>query len=160
MIIIYVRSEGENYMKTDEIYEFLKKINDLNFTELDIQTDEFKINMKRKTTEFNTSITDVRQPLTSGQVEKNDKASTLIDQSEYITAPISGIFYRASEPGAEPFVKEGDKVKKGSTLCFLEAMKTMNEIKAGKDCIITGVLVENNTRVDAGDKLFKFVGEL
>jgi len=72
----------------------------------------------------------------------------------YITSPIVGTFYRASNPNTPPFVSVGDTVRPGQTLCIVEAMKLMNEI----DCDIAGevvkVLVENGTPVEYGEKLF------
>jgi acetyl-CoA carboxylase biotin carboxyl carrier protein len=73
----------------------------------------------------------------------------------YITSPIVGTFYRASNPKSPSFVSVGDKVRPGQTLCIVEAMKLMNEI----ECDITGeivkVLVENGQPVEYGERLFQ-----
>ena len=67
-----------------------------------------------------------------------------------VRAPMVGVFYAASAPGAEPFVRVGSKVKKGDTLCVIEAMKAMNEVTAEADgevvdiCVSDGELVEYN----------------
>ena len=72
-----------------------------------------------------------------------------------ITAPLVGTFYAASAPDAEPFVKVGDKVKRGQTLCIVEAMKLMNEIMAEVDGEIVEICVANGQVVDYGSPLFR-----
>lgn len=59
-----------------------------------------------------------------------------------VTAPVVGIFYAGSAPGAEPFVKVGQQVKQGETLCIIEAMKMMNEIPAPTSGTVTAIEVE------------------
>jgi acetyl-CoA carboxylase biotin carboxyl carrier protein len=77
-----------------------------------------------------------------------------------IKSPIVGTFYRASEPGARPFVEVGDRVRKGQVLCIIEAMKLMNEIESDADGEISAVYVENGRPVQFGDRLFALkVGE-
>jgi len=71
-----------------------------------------------------------------------------------ITSPIVGTFYRASSPGAEPFVKIGDTVEEGKTLCIVEAMKLMNEIPSDVAGEIVKIYVENSHPVEFGQKLF------
>ena len=66
-----------------------------------------------------------------------------------------GTFYRAPEPGAEPFVEEGDPVAPGQTLCILEAMKLMNEVKADVEAVVRSVCVENAQPVEYGQLLFE-----
>lgn len=68
---------------------------------------------------------------------------------------LAGVFYRASAPGAAPFVQEGDTVACGQTVCIVEAMKQMNEIKAEEPCRILKVLVADAQVVQAGQPLFQ-----
>lgn len=72
-----------------------------------------------------------------------------------IQAPLAGIFYRASSPTTPPFAKEGDVVEAGQTLCIIEAMKVMNEIKAESRARITRIAVENGRPVTSGQVLFE-----
>lgn len=74
---------------------------------------------------------------------------------EYITSPIVGTFYSAPSPEAKAFVKVGDHVKAGQTVCILEAMKLMNEIESDFDCEIEAVLVSNEQKVEYGQPLFR-----
>lgn len=71
-----------------------------------------------------------------------------------IDAPMVGVFYQAPSPDAEPFVKVGQSVKKGDTVCIIEAMKLMNEIQAEEDGVITEVLAKNGEIIEFGQPLF------
>ena len=73
----------------------------------------------------------------------------------YITAPLVGTFYAAPAPGAEPFVKVGDAVKRGQTVCLLEAMKMMSEVPAPMDCVIEEVLAKDGGLCEFGAPLFR-----
>ncbi len=95
-----------------------------------------------KPTEINSSQDDVStNPVTTN--------------SNNVLSPMPGTFYAASSPEAEPFVKVGDNVKKGDTLCIVEAMKIMNEIEAENNGVISEVLINNGDPVEYNQPLFK-----
>lgn len=71
-----------------------------------------------------------------------------------VTSPMVGTFYRAPSPGADPFVAVGSQVKKGDTLCIIEAMKLLNEIEAEVSGVVKEILVENGQPVEFGQTLF------
>ena len=71
-----------------------------------------------------------------------------------VTSPMVGTFYRAPNPGAEPFVKVGDRVEVGQTLGIIEAMKLLNEIEAETAGVIKEICVENAQPVEFGQPLF------
>ena len=73
----------------------------------------------------------------------------------YITSPIVGTFYSAAAPDVPAFVRVGDHVKSGQTVCILEAMKLMNEIQCEYDCEIEAILVSNEQKVEYGQPLFR-----
>ena len=75
-------------------------------------------------------------------------------QGEVFKSPMLGTFYRAASPEAEPFAKVGDKVTADKTLCIIEAMKVMNEIKAEREFEILDILVKNGEPVEFGQPLF------
>ena len=79
------------------------------------------------------------------------------DYNKYrdIRSPMVGIFYAAPAPDAEPFVKVGKKVKKGDTLCVIEAMKLMNDVVAEEDGEIVEICADNGALVEFGQVLFK-----
>ncbi len=82
-------------------------------------------------------------------------AKPATDHLDTIKSPMVGTFYRSSSPEAQPFVKVGDKVGPDTTVCIIEAMKVMNEIKAEKAGIIREICIENAETVEFAQVLFK-----
>ena len=72
-----------------------------------------------------------------------------------IDSPMVGIVYLTPKPSSPPFAKKGQKIKKGDTICLIEAMKTFNEIKSDRDCTIKTIMVENGEAVEFGQPLFE-----
>ena len=72
-----------------------------------------------------------------------------------VTSPMVGTFYNSPSPEDPPFVKVGDKIDKNTVVCIIEAMKVMNEVKAGVTGTVTEVLVENGHPVEFGTKLYR-----
>lgn len=77
------------------------------------------------------------------------------ESGRVVKSPLAGVFYAASSPDAAPFVQAGDRVKKGDTLCIIEAMKVMNELTADADGEVEAVLAENGQIVEYGQPLFR-----
>ena len=82
------------------------------------------------------------------------EAAPAASADEAIASPMVGTFYRKASPDAPNFVEVGDTISEGQTICIIEAMKVMNEIKAEKSGTITAVAVEDSTPVQYGDTLF------
>ena len=93
--------------------------------------------------------------ITIAQTAPAAQAEEEAEDETYITSPIVGTFYSAPSPEAKAFVKVGDRVKAGQTVCILEAMKLMNEIESDFDCEIEAVLVSNEQKIEYGQPLFK-----
>jgi len=85
------------------------------------------------------------------------KAADPEPEGQLVKAPMVGTFYRASSPDAKPFVEVGQSVKKGETVCIIEAMKLMNEIETDVAGVVTAVLAENGQPVEYGQPLFRIV---
>ncbi|NDC39880.1 MAG: acetyl-CoA carboxylase biotin carboxyl carrier protein [Proteobacteria bacterium] len=83
-----------------------------------------------------------------------NSAAQINPNAKKVESPIVGTFYRKPSPDAEPFVKEGDRVKKGATLCIIEAMKVMNEIDAPCDGVVQKILPTEGEVVEFGEVLF------
>lgn len=88
-------------------------------------------------------------PLVSSNAPKEDVASV------YVTSPMVGTFYNAPSPDDPTFVKVGDKIEKHTVVCIIEAMKVMNEVKAGVSGTVAEALVETGQPVEFGTKLFR-----
>jgi acetyl-CoA carboxylase biotin carboxyl carrier protein len=94
------------------------------------------------------------QPAPAAAATATAPATPSIPEGHPVLSPMVGTFYRASQPGADPFVQVGDTVAEGDTLCIIEAMKLLNEIEADKAGRIKAILVENGQPVEFGQPLF------
>lgn len=92
------------------------------------------------------------QPAATGGAPASDAAP--VSEGNAFTSPMVGTFYRRPSPDAENFVEVGSSVSEGQTICIIEAMKVMNEIKAESSGTITEIAVEDSTPVQFGDTLF------
>ena len=111
----------------------------------DIKKDESLVKEK----EIESSKVDV------AEIASESPASLHIEENlEYQKAPLVGTFYAASKPGEPPFVKVGDKVSKGQTLCIIEAMKIFNEIESDFNGTIVEVLAEDSNPVEFNQSIF------
>jgi acetyl-CoA carboxylase biotin carboxyl carrier protein len=93
-------------------------------------------------------------PETAAAAEARAQAIDAAKGHHLVTSPMVGTFYRAPDPSSAPFVDIGDTVKKGQTLCIIEAMKLMNEIEADVEGTIVEIYAENAKPVEYGQKLF------
>lgn len=112
--------------------------------ELEFDSDIDKIRIKRKTDEAD---------FAPRQVQKAEKEAEIVE-ADSIKSPLSGTFYAASKHGMPPYVSVGDTVDEGTTLCIVEAMKVMNEIKADAKYKIIKILATNAKPVSSGEALF------
>ena len=102
----------------------------------------------------------IRPPLNQQPQAQTDTLEDKIDTSptenkNIITSPMVGTFYRSASPDSAPFIDIGSTVKKGETLCIIEAMKILNEIESDKEGTITKILIENGQPVEFGQPLFE-----
>ena len=91
---------------------------------------------------------------TSDELSPSQEVVTKANNHE-VVSPMPGTFYSAPSPEADPFVKVGDNVKKGDTLCIVEAMKIMNEIESENSGTISEILINNGDPVEYNQPLFK-----
>lgn len=91
----------------------------------------------------------------SAAVEPDAKIQEEKEVFHVVTSPMVGTFYTTPSPEDPPFVRVGDKIDKNTVVCIIEAMKVMNEVKAGVDGTIVEVLVENGHPVEFGTKLYR-----
>ena len=100
--------------------------------------------------------TSLNAPLSDKSSELSKPISEPVDSnSKEVLSPMPGTFYSAPSPEADPFVKVGDSVKKGDTLCIIEAMKIMNEIEAESSGTISEIVINNGEPVEYNQPLFK-----
>lgn len=135
-------------MKEVDIRKYAQLMKELDLTGLEITEDNKVVRLERSVP------APVMQPVSAKAPEA---ASGVKDSTGYISvkSPIVGIFYGAPAENADPYVSPGDRVKKGQTLCIVEAMKLMNEISAEEDGIVAEICVTNGQMVEYGTELFR-----
>jgi acetyl-CoA carboxylase biotin carboxyl carrier protein len=151
-----------------EIKELIELISAKQFNEFELRRGEFYIRVQtgqsRFVTELNVQGTNSSSPLAEGKAftaaaapAQAVVAAPAVQEEEklhIIVSPIVGTFYRSPDPSSDPFVKIGDHVEAGQTLCIIEAMKLMNEIQSDVNGQIAKVFIENGQPVEYGQQLF------
>ena len=145
-------------MDLEKIAGLVKIIEDSSLTEFSYEDEELKIKMSKldhpPVVAAGVPAAPMAAPAPVAPVAA-DAAADEEDEPLFITSPIVGTFYSAAAPDVPAFVRVGDQVKNGQTVCILEAMKLMNEIQAEFDCEIEAVLVSNEQKVEYGQPLFR-----
>jgi len=162
-------------MKLDheDLNRLIEKISTSDIQEFSLEGEDFKLEIKRNVFDQNQVINNlVSNTSLDKQINANLKTINdnipVVNEPEApqvapparsglteITSPMVGTFYRAAAPDEEPFVKVGNNVKVGQTICILEAMKLMNEIESEFNAEIVEILVENGTPVEFGQVLMR-----
>lgn len=135
--------------------EIKKIIEDMSNSNLDSLEIEFPNGLRIK---MDKKAENKTVPVVSNQVVNNiqsENTSKEVEDYKIIKSPMVGTFYTSSSPKAEPFVKVGDKVKKGQVVCIVEAMKLMNEIESEFDGEVVEICKNNEDMVEYGTTLFK-----
>lgn len=140
----------------DALKEIIKILKENDLSEICIEQNNLKIQVKQGQTQLVHSVYSVPvQAVQEKEIVSTASAEVTVDNSVFITAPCPGTFYEAPQPGEKPFVKVGDNVKAGQVLCIIEAMKLLNDITADMDCEILEVMVKNGESVEYDTKLFR-----
>lgn len=146
-------------MNTKVIAELIKFMETANLKLLEVCEGETKIRLEKNTVEFSTSPVQIMQaPVPKiGTATKSESKSEIIDFNKLneVRSPLVGVFYATPSPDSPPFVKIGQKVRKGDVLCIIEAMKQMNEINAEVDGEIADICVKNGDIIEYNQILFK-----
>ena len=155
-------------MNIKEIQNLIKFISKSGVDEVTIEKDDFKITIKSsgevsKSVVKNESPGSLSSPDSKGD-QMDDTSVEIINQETIdvkqeekytvIKSPIIGTFYRRSSPDTSPFIELNSEVKKGDTLCVIEAMKLFNEIECEMDCKIIKILVDDQTPIEFDQPLF------
>jgi oxaloacetate decarboxylase alpha subunit len=147
---------GIEQTEADRIRELIRIVQESGIGEVTIEEGETRVTVRRSDETAAMPGAAVGAPVATGVTDETEAPlAPPADGTIRVESPMVGTFYRASEPGAEPFVEEGDPVAPGQTLCILEAMKLMNEVKADVEAVVRKVCVENAQPVEYGQLLFE-----
>lgn len=157
-------TSNQSAMKTSEIRDLIDFISKSGLNEVNIETKELKLHVKRDpdqkvfkstpvTTQFANPMAAVQAAAAAPALPKAE-APVSGKKTVEIKSPMIGTFYRSSNPDTPAFVSVGDKISKGQTVCIIEAMKLFNEIESEISGTIIKALVENSTPVEYDQVLF------
>jgi len=153
-------------MKAKEIQDLIDFISNSGLEEVNIETSEFKIRVKRSAKPVSVEMAPAPQaaiPVAPNPVDAEVPAAVSApkpgeseENGNYLTikSPMIGTFYRSPDPDSEVFVNVGDKISKGNPVCIIEAMKLFNEIESEISGTIVKVLVDNAQPVEYDQPLF------
>ena len=129
----------------------IKKLKDENLGSLKFSNKNISIEISNSSGSVQIAQSPVSsQPQNISNTKTNESSSM-----QSIDSPMVGIIYLTPKPSSPPFVKSGQKIKKGDTICLIEAMKTFNEIKSDKDGVVKSILIKNGEAVEFGQPLFE-----
>ena len=152
-------------MNVEEIKELMALFNESNMTEFHLSNEEFEVQFSKReeypqvVSNAVAPVANMASPVEAAPVSVSSSTETqeapqVATDAKYITSPIVGVVYLQSSPDADPFVQVGKQITSNDTVCIIEAMKIMNEIKSDFNGEVVEVLVENGQMVDFGQKLF------
>ncbi|MGB7290461.1 MAG: acetyl-CoA carboxylase biotin carboxyl carrier protein [Candidatus Macondimonas sp.] len=147
-------------MDIRKIKKLIELLEESGLNEIEIKEGEESIRLSRNATSL--SMTPVYSapplpqpaPMSTAEMMPAVSADPSPPSGQTVIAPMVGTFYRASGPGAKPFVEIGQTVKKGDTLCIIEAMKMMNPIESEVEGTVAVILLNNGEPVEYGQPLF------
>ena len=134
-------------MEIEEVKELIKTLDNSNLTYLSLKNKSGSIELRKE----DSVVAPIDIPVSRSAAAPKQPDFDWI----FVKSPIVGIAYKSPKPGAEPFVQTGQKVKTGQTLCIVEAMKMLNEIKADTSGVVSEILFEDGKLVEFDMPLFK-----
>ena len=138
-------------MTNQELYDLMARFDGSGLHKLKLSQGDFKIELE-KAAPVVTAVPAAAPVIPAAPAAAVEKA----EEVPAVTAPLVGTFYAAPAPEQPPFVKTGDRVAKGQTVCLIEAMKTMIEVPAPCDCVIGEVLKANGELAAFGEALMRY----
>jgi oxaloacetate decarboxylase alpha subunit len=147
-------ASGVDQTRAERIRELVRIVQESGVGELSIEEAGMRVSVRRTEDRAPETVAETASVAASDEAEPAPVAPPS-DGVVRVEAPMVGTFYRAPQPGAPPFVSEGDTVAPGQTLCILEAMKLMNEVKADIEGTVRTINVENGEPVEYGQLLFE-----
>ena len=138
-------------MDLRKIKKLIEMLQESDLNEIEVKEGEESVRINRKKGD-----TEIPQPIVAPQVHSKEIVENVDEPEEnlsFIQSPMVGTFYRSPAPGKPPFVEIGQRVKKGDTICIIEAMKMMNQVKSEFDGKIVDIKVENGQPVEFNESL-------
>ncbi len=140
-------------MDIRKVKKLIELLEASDIAEIEIHEGEESVRINRHGTLPPPPVAVAAAPASAPAAEAEEKQEPELE-GHIIHSPMVGTFYRAPNPGAKPFVNEGQSVSAGDTLCIIEAMKILNQIESDKSGVVKRILVENGQPVEYNQPLF------
>ncbi|MDX8402795.1 MAG: acetyl-CoA carboxylase biotin carboxyl carrier protein [Mariprofundaceae bacterium] len=146
-------------MDISQIRKLIRLIQSSDVTEIELSEGDHTVRISRQGLVSTVAAPAVQQVVAAPMAASAPLATAaasedLLGDENIVSSPMVGTYYRAPSPDADDFISEGAKVKKGDTLCIIEAMKLMNEIEAEYDGVVEKIILDNASPVEYGQALF------
>jgi len=142
-------------MDLSELRELIRIFERAAVTELEYETEGSKVRLRKELTSAGVpGVVVERGPGAPSDESGTPEEEVFPPDQPIIPAPMVGVFYQSPAPDARPFVQPGDFIEEGQTVCIIEAMKLMNEVRSPLSGKLVSVLVENGEPVEFGQPLF------
>ncbi|MEE1242993.1 acetyl-CoA carboxylase biotin carboxyl carrier protein [Frisingicoccus sp.] len=147
-------------MEFNQLIQLVETVAASGLNEFDYEEGDMKLHLGRKAPKM---VKVAESSISNNIVEKVDVLTEMVEPSSVetkaqgtaVVSPIVGVFYAASSPEAEPFVKVGDRIQKGQVIGIVEAMKLMNEIESDVSGVVTEICVADGEGVEYGQSLIR-----
>jgi len=159
-----VEGQSGETLSLTEIKELIELVSEKQFNEFELERGDFRLRLQKggprlveQSSGAMSGAATLATPVGQGaaQVVSTPETTSIVEEKLHlVTSPIVGTFYRSPSPTSDVFVKLGDSVEAGKTLCIIEAMKLMNEIQSDGRGTIAKIFVENGQPVEYGQPLF------
>ncbi len=160
-------------LNLEQMKDLIKLFEDSGLTEISVSQDDYEVTLKK---ESGSSTKPVQEEGTLHMVQSQEEGADRVEEEKefdtggekeemteeegvFVTSPIVGTFYRSPSPDDPPYVEVGDEVSEGDTVCIVEAMKVMNEVKADAGGEIVKIHPEDGDPVEYGQKLLTLAPE-
>ena len=150
-------------MDLSRLKELIQLMDRNQLVELEVEAEGTKVRLRKKGETVREVVSMAGMPMAAAAPAAAPGAAApaggdgadSVPEENLIRAPMVGTYYRSPSPESDPFVEVGDKIEEGQTLCIIEAMKVMNEVKAERSGVLEAMMVENGESVEYGTPLFR-----
>ena len=150
-------------MDLSRLKELIQLMDRNQLVELEVEAEGTKVRLRKKGETVREVVSMAGMPMAAtapaaapgAAAPAGGDGADSVPEENLIRAPMVGTYYRSPSPESDPFVEVGDKIEEGQTLCIIEAMKVMNEVKAERSGVLEAMMVENGESVEYGTPLFR-----
>lgn len=139
-------------MNLEQVKELIAHIENSKISKLTYKKGDFEVHLEK---EQGRTVAVKEVPIYESAPARKEETAAALPAGNFVTSPMVGTFYDSPSPDQSSFVKVGDRVNENTVVCIIEAMKVMNEVKAGVSGTVAEVLVDSGHPVEFGTRLMR-----